>query len=74
MPNHIHGIVQITVGATLAVARESNPTTRDPNPTTGNDNNCDDLGVADINDRIPDINDRAPARGAPTMGNTSLNF
>ena len=53
MPNHIHGIIQTTVGATLAVARELNPVAH-------NDENCDYF-LENTN------NNRAPARGAPTM-------
>ena len=62
MPNHIHGIIQITVGAPLAV--ESGAPLAgapDSNAAIRNDDNCDDLR-GNVN------NNRAPARGAPTIG------
>lgn len=66
MPNHIHGIVIIDVGATLAVAL---PLAGDKNTTNESCPLTPDGGVTGTVNRATGTNNRATARVAPTIGN-----
>jgi len=79
MPNHIHGIIRVTVGAplagarSLAGARDSKTDTHHSNPTIRNHAHCGDLGGNGNNDREPArdgviARDRVSERRAPARG------